>query len=69
MEEQRAEIDHILGTAVDWNGAKRGVLFKTAIGDLDQASERARVLELLADMSNRFVNAFRSRLEAIADVE
>jgi hypothetical protein len=68
---QRAEIEQVLGEAVIWSDPAEGfpVHFKMKIGDLDQPAERARVQEVLARVSNRFVNAFRSRLTAIVAEE
>ena len=36
-----------------------------SFNDLNEPNDRQRVLEYLADMTNRFINVFRHRLDAL----
>jgi hypothetical protein len=66
---ERDVIDGVLGPDVVWCNPADGppVLFKMKIGNLDDATERARVQAELARRSNLFVNAFRDRLARLTE--
>jgi len=65
---QREEIEKILGMQLSWerNGDKVYIsAANISFSDLNEPNDRQRVLEYLADMTNRFINVFRHRLDAL----
>jgi hypothetical protein len=65
---QREEIEKILGMQLTWerNGDKVYIsAANISFSNLNEPNDRQRVLEYLADMTNRFINVFRHRLDAL----
>ena len=68
----REDIEKVIGTPLSWenNGQKIYISVpKIIYSDLNNLSERKRIQEYLADMTNRMVNAFRHRLESYVKEE
>lgn len=66
---ERDDIERSIGVKLDWtfSGDKAWISAPTVkFTVFDDLAEQQRVARELADMSNRFVNAFRFRLEALS---
>lgn len=69
--DDRENIDRESGVPLEWSADEATSKFvistdETSFKSLDSPVERARVIEFLADRTNRLVNAFRHRLNALA---
>lgn len=66
---QKEDIDRGVGTELAW-GRKENKIYISVphvpFTNLDDPAEREHVIAYLADMTNRMVNVFRHRLEAIS---
>ena len=69
LEEEREQINEELGIPVEWqsNDGRNRVLSFERFPDIRDAQYRDEILEFLCDRANRFVNAFRSRIERIVE--
>jgi hypothetical protein len=68
----REDIEKTIGTALNWenNGQKIYVSAPSInYSDLNNPTERIKVQEYLAEMTNRMINAFRHRLDSYAKEE
>jgi len=63
---QRADIEREIGLELSWESSSRSfsVTARKSYADIDSVTERSALLGFLADMTNKFVNAFRPSIEA-----
>lgn len=69
LREDRESIDKDLGVPVEWtseDGKHRVIAFKD-FPDIRDPQYRDEIMAFLADRANRFVNAFRTRIERIVE--
>jgi hypothetical protein len=66
--EQRADIDSEIGLELAWqsDGSKHKIAYRHRFGDLFADANRPQIKVFFTDTINRFVNAFRHRLERLA---
>lgn len=64
---ERDEIEKEIGAKLSWidNGGSLRIEWQTKMGDWRSEEVRSRLLDVLLDYTNRFVNTLRPRIEAI----
>ena len=67
LREQRAEIEEAIGVDVTWDDSRCSIISSMPVPDVFDAGRRAEIVDFFSDRINRFVNAFRPRLERIVD--
>ena len=67
LEQEKHQIETEVGEPLAWSrhDTKLTIGVQTSFTALDDPTERRRVIDYLADRSNRFVNAFRDRLQGL----
>lgn len=66
---EREEIEKVVGTSLNWSNMDGKIYISVPtviLRDLSNPTERNRVITYLTDYTNRMINAFRPRLEALS---